>query len=759
MPDPQPSPSSPDRASGSVTPLRFSGYVWVFLAALALRGGYLWEAVRHNELLTFPVVDAQVYVDWARDILAGKWLWYDPMNYTPAIPAWFAGWIALAGWHPVVHFIAFHLIGASQAVLLGKTAELLWDRRAGLVTGWLAALYWPLIVFEATYYAESFAIWNLALGLYLLLRWSFRGGGPGWLLWSGFHLGWSVLARANALVCLPLLALWVFWIAFRRAGASRWWRSFGAATALAVPVISLCGPVAYWNYRLMGKPALRTGGWLSVYLGNNPDYRGLVVPVGVRWTDFVYKPVRAGITTKGPLEEYWRGEVMGVIRDRREEWLQLWGRKTVMLAGQFEISQEIDLGIFRSASRLLALPLWPAWGLVAPLALLTLLAMVWIPEARRGLPLALCALAYFGSIIPVQVAARYRLPVVAPLLPLAGWAGSFLLQAALQRDRRRLGWAALEISLAGLLIWPDWLHLAEEKIINHSFLIGTKRSAEGDNAGARAAFAQGLAWNPADPDCPLWMARIDLERGDVPGAEALFHRSLENFPAAREAMLGLGECALTQGRPDDALARVAQVFQTAPNNLEALDLASRAHAAKADWPAMALACRDMRSYLTHPASAGFSEAWAWVRASRSDLALQVYDTIALTGRFSIADRSRALFLASALAWDRDQTVAESRRRWALMAGAPGGLFQSLGLMLIGAKSEEALLAELPADLGARSAHYVTYARALKAMAEGRRDDARARLEEILKARNARHLPPQQWDVLEVLALQSLEKLR
>ncbi len=40
-----------------------NGYTWLFLAALSLRAVYLTQALRNNELLTYPVVDARVYVD------------------------------------------------------------------------------------------------------------------------------------------------------------------------------------------------------------------------------------------------------------------------------------------------------------------------------------------------------------------------------------------------------------------------------------------------------------------------------------------------------------------------------------------------------------------------------------------------------------------------------------------------------------------------------------------------------------------------
>ena len=104
-----------------------NSFVWPFLAALLLRACYLFEAFRNNELIAYPLVDEEVYVQWAREIVGGQWLWSQPINYTPGYPLWLACWIAVFGWQPVAHFAVFLFLGAAQAAIIGRTAELLWD--------------------------------------------------------------------------------------------------------------------------------------------------------------------------------------------------------------------------------------------------------------------------------------------------------------------------------------------------------------------------------------------------------------------------------------------------------------------------------------------------------------------------------------------------------------------------------------------------------------------------------------------------------
>lgn len=745
------------KAASQLRKLACSPFSWIFICGLGLRLLYLFDSFRRNELIAHPVVDAHVYVDWAREILDGQWLWYDARNYTPAFPLWLAGLTSLTGWHPAVHFVIFHVLGALQAVILAKTAESLWRRRVGLFTGWLAAAYWPLIVFEATYYAEAFAMFCLSLTLYLVVRWTQQGRGWRLLAWAGFAFGWSLLARANVMLCVPVFAGWIVWTHLQRREKGWARRSSVSLFAMLTPVVLLCLPVIFWHWKLTGKPGLRTGGMLSVYLGNNPEYRGLVVPVGVRWTDFVYQPIRADQIEPQDQSDYWQAQVKRVVFERTGDWLRLLGRKAVMMTGRLEVSQEIDIATFRSASRVLSWPVWPGWGTLAPLALFAILASWRSPDARRGLPLMLCAAAYFASIAPVQVSGRYRLPMLIPLAPLAGWAMAAIVDALRKRGARVDALAGAGAIASCVLIWPDWLGLRGEKIINHSFLVGTARLESGDEAGALAAFEAGAAWNPADADCPLRIARILLGRGDVDVARRLFEKSLANFPPGHDALLGLGECALAEQKPQETLKQVREALRIAPNNMDALLLASRAFSEMGDWAAMAAVCEQMRSYPTHPATVDFSEAWALALADRGGETLARYDAVASTPWFTRFDRARAAFFGGIVAWHNARDRAEALRRWKSIAAGSPTFFQPLAQLLTGDAAGETGIATLPKDMHWRTRHYVDCARGMKASLDGKSEEARRHFESIVALRDARKLPAGQREIIEIWAIKELDR--
>lgn len=731
-------------------------YVWIFALSLALRLIYLAQAFQSNELIDKPSVDAHMYVHCARALLAGGWPEHDYLNITPAIPLWIAFWILILGWNPLLHYIVFHLMGAIQGIIIGKTAARLWDAKTGVATALLASFYWPFIIFEASYYAEAFALFNLSIALYYLVRWQQNQTSRKLLFWSGVGLGFSILARANTILCLPLLAAWVFWKVYHSGMRLR--NAVLFSLLLALPTVLICLPVVIWRWQITGKPMLRAHGWLAIYLGNIPEFRAVAPPVGVRWREVTYRPIRAGLIDVAGQESFWKTETARYFKEGAPGWLPLMGRKSLMLAGRFEVSQEIDIYVFRNASSVLSLPIWPGWGTVAPLALFAIVSMCWSCSPRSALPLLLFGLAYFASLVPVQIAGRYRLPLAVPLLPLAGWTLVTIIGAIQRRERKTLASAAITILASGTVIWPDWLRLHDEKIINHWFLVGEARQSGGDRPGALLAFETARQWDSSNPDCPLKIAAIYLATGEMEKAESMFTESHVLFPLGHEAIIGIGECALVKNDPAGALRQAAKALPLAPNNMEALDLACRAFAKLENWASMIKVCRELRTYITYPASAAFTEAWAQIRSGNPSEALRVYKEIAKTSRFNKLDQDRAAYLAGVLELRLSGEKAKAAEYWTPLRQSSSSFFRILAEILTGNGLTPALEQALPADLPVRSRQFIDYSVALRAREENDLQSARTRLQQVVDARNALQLPLSEQDVLEILAIEDLKTL-
>ena len=145
----------------------------LFLVALCFRLIYIIQSV-DNPLFGVPVIDAKVYDEWAGRMADGVWLWDYVGNYLPIYPGFLALQKIFFGAGPLVNKLVQSMMGSLSAVLLAQSAALAWNRRVGLIAGYLIAANWMLVVFDAEKFAESFSIFFLCLTIWLLIPWTLR---------------------------------------------------------------------------------------------------------------------------------------------------------------------------------------------------------------------------------------------------------------------------------------------------------------------------------------------------------------------------------------------------------------------------------------------------------------------------------------------------------------------------------------------------------------------------------------------------------
>jgi 4-amino-4-deoxy-L-arabinose transferase-like glycosyltransferase len=149
------------------------------------------------------------------------------------------------------------------------------DRRVALITGLVAALYWPLIYFEGEVLVEPLFLLLVVLSLWQLAR---AVSSPTLLRLAvaGVYLGHAALARPTMLVVLLVLPL-----AFRATANTApraWWRQVAVVVAACFLMLV---PATIHNYR--GSHAFVPVAWsggLNLYIGNNPaaDGTSAVIP-------------------------------------------------------------------------------------------------------------------------------------------------------------------------------------------------------------------------------------------------------------------------------------------------------------------------------------------------------------------------------------------------------------------------------------------------------------------------------------------------
>ncbi len=410
--------------------------VSIFSLAFLLRLIYIFE-ISASPFFENLVIDCRRYSEWGMEIAAGNWLG-DGVYYQSPLYAYFLGFIYR---FITTDLFAVRLIqavfGSASCILLYFIATRLFDRRAGLLAGFLAAAFAPLIYYDCMIMKTVLSVFLAALGLLLLLK-AIESNRPGLWLACGLVWGAAALARENYLLIAAAFGVWQIIRHLRNRHALRL-RPFWLYVAGIFLVIA---PVTIRNVTVSGEFALVTSNLgQNLYIGNNPVNRtgSYEAPEFVVASPLYEEKAFRESAEKLTGRTMTTGEVSAFFRRRALDWmsehpgpaLALTGKKFLLFFNNYEVADNQSIYFMERYSRLLALDFLRFW-LVAPLGILGLV-LLW---HRRGklAPLYIFGVLYAASVIAFFVFSRYRLPVVVVLLPVAAYAVFWLIDRLKARE-------------------------------------------------------------------------------------------------------------------------------------------------------------------------------------------------------------------------------------------------------------------------------------------------------------------------------------
>jgi 4-amino-4-deoxy-L-arabinose transferase-like glycosyltransferase len=396
------------------------------VAALVLRIAY--NLVLHPDGHPPPsfVIDEREYFGAAHMLAEGRGfsffdtaLWVRPPLYVVAL----AGLMTVAGDSYLPSLVFQSILSALTLLPLGWLAWRAGNQRAARITVALGLLYLPLTLFAGLLLSETLFVFLFAWAVAALIRAreELAGGLTRrawlWLLVSGLLLGLGVLTRATALAFVPLVALWLCLgykedeVGARRAVPLQQ-RLVAAAAVVTVCLVCLLpwiarNYVAYKRFVLVDT----TSGynlWLgSVGVRDEPRLQAdlLAVPNPADRQSFAYEQALKNIAAD-PLGFAGKG-----LKESLDLWRPLFSAEERQIGGY-------TLGRI------------PSWHLASLLLFDDILYVVILvaatvgfaftpPHPLKSLVLLWAALWVLMSFIFFAVT-RFRLPVVAMLLPLAG---------------------------------------------------------------------------------------------------------------------------------------------------------------------------------------------------------------------------------------------------------------------------------------------------------------------------------------------------
>ena len=544
-----------------------TAWIWIVLAAILILGG-VTRGVYLNEIaqapdFSNPLADARFNDYWARGLAYGEWsfpsdlddpqLRTTPYFRAPGYP-YFLGFVyRVTGPGHLGARVVQMCLGLVSVLLAFFMARRWYGTAMGLVLAGLMSFYWIFIYFEGELHAPPVLIPLLLLLTILLARWTEKA-----TLWSGLAagvcLGLAALLRQNVLLFLPAVGVWSLWLA--RRGRRNRSLLLGFAGLVLGTVLAVM-PATIRNHVVTGEfVPITTGAGANLLMGNNEAATGFVagsIPgYGKFKTAYDYPGIVARLEEKlgreltySEASSHLTGEAIRFVRENPGRALKLTGRKVLLFWGPWEIPHSKVVQDARDASPLLArIP--GNFPLVVALFAAGVFLVFWDARARRAAGRAdkarlevrwevsvlvlLFVLAWFLSIIPFFVTARYRVPMIPFLLVFAAYALVRIGEFVAARDWRSAGLWAL---VAVVIYVPASINFVqfEADPAKWHYDRGFAHSRAGELDQAIAEFESALRMNPDH-----WQSRADL-----------------------------GVTFLMQGKTDQGIARLAEALRLNPD--------------------------------------------------------------------------------------------------------------------------------------------------------------------------------------------------
>jgi tetratricopeptide (TPR) repeat protein len=542
----------------------------IFAVAAGLRLLNIWQ-LRASPFFTTLMGDARAYDQWAVRLASGDWIGRDVFYQSPLYPYALGVVYAAVGRDLVVVRVIQALLGAASCVLLARATASFVSRRAGIVAGFILALYAPAIFLDGLIQKSVLDVFLVCTALWILSGLATGGDAPGhsdgrtafgWrgrpIVWAGalgVVCGALMLTRENALV---LAAVLLVWLIASGVGDPR--------RRVALPLVFVAGlacalaPVTARNWMVGGGLAITTAQFgPNLYIGNNANADGSYMALREGRGDPAFEREDATAIAErsvgrplspGDVSGFWRDRALDFIRAQPGPWLALTGRKVMLFLNDAEL---IDTEAQESHAQWS----WPLrltsgigrFGVLLPLAAFGLIVLGPLSPALR-LVLAL-AVGYVASVVVFFVVARYRYPLIPLLIVFAAAGFTTTRTLATAGSWRRFAAAGIPLALAACTFWPT-LSSAEMRAITETNL-GAARQKERRYDEAIHHYRRAIADNPhyAPAHNNLGVALRELGRLD--DAAVAYREALSLQPDFKEVHYNLGTVLLEQGQTAAAL--------------------------------------------------------------------------------------------------------------------------------------------------------------------------------------------------------------
>jgi len=375
--------------------------------------------LKNSIYFDYLLYDERVYHTWASQIAGGIYHSSSVYKFAPLFAYVMAAIYKI--FSPQVLYIRIlnMAFGVATCYLVYLTGKELAGRVIGISACLVAALYKPFIFYSIVPLKAAFSVFLLALIIYLFMA-ALRKRSVVKLFFMGVALGLMLNVRPQSLLIIPFLPVVIGWNDVK-SGESFKNMSLNAALYILGITIAL-SPFVTRNYIVAGKVALTTSQsgfnlYQSNRIGSGPVPFAVTSPFyqGIQYTIEASRRVGRKLTPE-EASSYWKQETVKEIKKAPAIFFQKVCKKILFFCQQFQLTDHYNIQFMSRFVPFFKIPFFSFW-FIFPLAMAGMATGVFRSSKVRAL--SLIFFVYGSSLIIFFTTTRYRLPLLAILIPFA----------------------------------------------------------------------------------------------------------------------------------------------------------------------------------------------------------------------------------------------------------------------------------------------------------------------------------------------------
>jgi predicted negative regulator of RcsB-dependent stress response len=540
----------------------------IFSFALAIRLIYFCESSANPSFQT-PIVDSKTYDEIARtfaknQILGSNFFWQS--FFYP----FFLSVVYFFSDNSIIFAKVIQvLLGALTCALTYRLGEVIFDRRTGIIAGFITAFYGPMFFYDSELLATGWAAFWAVVIVSLFLKVKEKDKSWHWFL-LGLSSALGIITRPEFLLIFLAGCIWLWLRVPRELSLAPRFGAIFAGVALVMVPVSIAAAYATGRFSVVS-----SSGGLNLYIGNNPNYcETLTIRPGEEWGRLLIKlPAQSGMGNSVWEEDrFFKQQVIKYVKNQPLDFAKGLGRKMLELVCSREIPRNLNIYMFGRWSQLLRLLTWKASGFGFPFGVIFPLAVLGVifNWRRIPVPVILFVVMYSLSIILVFVAGRYKVPMV-PILAIlaAGGLVSVVKRVRLMRWRELILIAAVVVGTVLLSTLPGPFCQEQVDFEPEFFqFVGHGLIKQGLNDKAMECLSEALRLKPDYNETYFYMGEALRGQGKVSEAIEHYRKALRlKLDSSIEYIThnNLGAALAEQGKVDEAIEQYKETIRLKPD--------------------------------------------------------------------------------------------------------------------------------------------------------------------------------------------------